>query len=82
MKRGFVDDRIHRRSILSQWHAVRVRIQQHDLAIKWKLFPRYCPFVREITSQWASDANFNIFFHVGPQKLLNKQSTDRGFETS
>ena len=60
----------------------------HDDVIKWKLFPRYWPFVREIhrstvNSPKASDAELcqGVFFDLHLNKRLKKPSRRREFET-
>ena len=59
----------------------------HDDVIKWKHFPRYWPFVREIhRSRWiphikASDAELWCFLYLCPNKRLSKQTWGWWFET-
>ena len=53
-------------------------IDCHDDVIKWKHFPRYWPFVREIhrfTSQRPVTRSFDVFFDRRLNKWLSKQST-------
>ena len=51
----------------------------HDDVIKWKHFPRYCPFVRGIhrssvnSPTKGSDAELWCFFDMYPNKRLSKQ---------
>ena len=66
-----------------------ISCEYHDDVIKWKVFPRYGPFVRgggspviaEFPSQRSAMALVG-FFIVVPHRLLNKQSNDRWFETT
>ena len=60
---------------------------KHDDIIKWKHFPRYWPFVREI-DRWpwisqtkASDAKLWCIFDLRLNKRLSKQSRRRWFDT-
>ena len=59
----------------------------HDGIIKWKHFPRYWPFVwgihrSPVNSPYkASDTELGCFFHLRPNKRLNKQLRRRWFET-
>ena len=57
----------------------------HGDVIKWKHFPRYCPFVRgihrTIPLTKASDAELYVFFDLRLNKLLSKQSWGWWFET-
>ena len=61
----------------------------HDDVIKWKHFPRYWPFVREIhrspvnsphRGQWRGDLMFSLIC-AWINKILSKQSWGRRFET-
>ena len=61
----------------------------HDDVIKWKHFPRYCPFVRGIhrspvgythKGQWL-EAFIYFFFDLHPNKRFSKQPKCRWFET-
>ena len=55
----------------------------HDDVIKWKHFPRYCPFVRGIhRSQRPVTQSFDVFFDLRLNKRLSKQSWVWWFETS
>ena len=60
----------------------------HDDVIKWKLFPRYWPFVRGIRrslvnsphkGQWRGAVIFSLIYALN--KRLSKQSWDWWFET-
>ena len=59
----------------------------HDDVIEWKHFPRNWPFMRGThRSRWiphtkASDAGFDVFFDLRPNKRLIKQSWGWWFET-
>ena len=63
-------------------------LANHDDVIKWKHFPRYCPFVRGIQrssvnspqkGQWRGASMFSL---IGTwKKRLSKQSKRRWFET-
>ena len=69
--------------------AVPSRIQlNHDDVIKWKNFPRYCPFVRGIhrspvnsphKGQWRGALMF--FFYLCRDRRLSKHSWGWWFET-
>ena len=56
----------------------------HDDVIKWKYFPRCCPFVRGI-HRWPVKRpvtrSFNVFFDLRLNKRLSKQWWGRWFET-
>ena len=52
-----------------------------DDVIKWKHFPRYWPFVPEFPSQMPVTRSFDVFFDLGMNKRLSKQSKRRWFET-
>ena len=68
------------------WHQ-RLSLWQHDDVIKWKHFPRYWPFVREITApgefptQRPVTRSFDFFFDLRLNKRLSKQSWGWWFET-
>ena len=59
----------------------------HDDVIKWRHYPRYWPFVREIhrspvnSLTKASDAEFDVFFDLCLNKQLSEQSRRWWFET-
>ena len=62
----------------------------HDDVIKWKHFPRYWPFVREIhrspvpgkfPAQRPVTQSFDVFFDLRLNKRLRKQSWGWWFET-
>ena len=56
--------------------------ETHDDVIKWKYFPRYWPFVREIhRSQRIVTRGFYVIFDLRPNKRLSKQSRGWWFET-
>ena len=69
--------------IVSVW----IKFVGHDDAIKWKHFPRYWPFMRELTGhRWipltkASDAELLRFFDLRLNKRLSKQSQGWWFQT-
>ena len=52
----------------------------HDDVIKWKHFPRYWPFVREIHRSPVT-RSFDVFFDLRLNKRLRKQSWRWWFET-
>ena len=60
-------------SCISKWHGTKQYWVVHDEVIKWKHFPRYCPFVRGIhRSRWiphtkASDAERWCFLWSAPE---------------
>ena len=60
----------------------------YDDVIKWKHFPRYWPFVRgnspapsEFPTQRPVTRSFDVFFDLGLNKRLSKQSWGWWFET-
>ena len=55
--------------------------RNHDDVIKWKLFPRYWPFVREFLAQRPVTRSFGVFFDVHSNKRLSKQWWGWWFET-
>ena len=66
----------------------RVNGELHDDVIKWKHFPRYWPFVQGIhrspvnsLHKWPVTQSFDIFFDLGLNKRLSKQSWGWWFET-
>ena len=73
------------------WWRVNSTVAVHSLAhgdvIKWKIFPRYWPFVRgfhrlpAITLTKPMTQKFDVFFDLRLNKRLRKQSRCRWFET-
>ena len=70
------------------WEHGHVSTPFHDDVIKWKHFPRFCPFVRGIhwssvnshhKDQWR--LSIDVFFDEHLNKRLSKQSWRRWFET-
>ena len=59
----------------------RYRHALHADVIKWKLFPRYWPFVSGIPSQRPVTWGFEVFFDLRLNKRLSKQSRRPWFET-
>ena len=61
----------------------------HDEVMKWRHFPRYWAFVREINSPVTGEfltqrpvrRSFDVFFGLPLNKRLSKQSWDVRFET-
>ena len=59
----------------------------HDDVIKWKYFPRNCPFVRgihrsgEFPTQRPVTRSFDVFFDLRLNKRLSKQPWGWWFET-
>ena len=75
-------------NILTTSHATSSVSHYHDDVIKWKHFPRYWPFVREIHRspvnspiQRPVTRSFDIFFDLRLNKRLSKQSWGWWFET-
>ena len=69
-------------------HSIARPWEWHDDVIKWKLFLRYWPFVRgihqypcEFPTQMPVTGSFDIFFDLGLNKWLSKQSGGWWFET-
>ena len=77
--------------ILSQWLANMSKgafTNTHDDVNKWKHFPRYWPFVWGIRRSPVNfphkgpvTRSFDVFFDLGLNKRLNKQSLGWWFET-
>ena len=59
-------------------------VQTHYDVIEWKHFPLYWPFVRGIhrwTGEFPTQRSFDVFFDLGLNKRLSKQSWGWWFET-
>ena len=67
------------------FHSSKKWYEHHDDVIKWKLFPRYRPFVRGFTGEFPSQRpvtqSFDVIFDLRLNKRLSKQSRGWCFET-
>ena len=70
------------------YHSIPNSFQEHhDDVIKWKHFPRNCPYVREFTgpgefsTQRPVTRSFEVFFDLRVNKRLSKQPWVWWFET-
>ena len=73
------------RDLVGHFEKGRQNLEYHDDVIKWKHFPRYWPFVREI-HRWipltkASDAELWCFFDLCLNKRWSKPSKRWWFES-
>ena len=87
--RGFPSQRASNTKTF-QWHDIVMYVfkcqstsaSYHDDVIKWKHFPRHCPFVTgEFPAQRPVARSFDVFFDLRLNKRLSKQSWGWWFET-
>ena len=71
--------------ILQNISAYGISHKYHDDVFKWNYFSRYWPLWGEsvgFPSQWPVTRSFDVFFGLGLNKRLGKQSKRRWFEKS
>ena len=88
LKQGRIGQRAWSEDVINSELLFPTSLPSHDDVIKWKPFPRYCPFVQEIHRSPANSPHKGqwcealiVFFDLFLNKRLSKQSWGWWFET-